>query len=49
VRLKEIAGLEASRVAEDARWYSIRNGKTKNAARVVPLVGAAPGSGEVAS
>jgi integrase len=41
VRLEEIAGLDASQVAEDARWYTIRKGKTESAARVVPLVAAA--------
>jgi len=41
VRLEEIAGLDAAEVAEDARHYTIKNGKTENAARVVPLVGVA--------
>ncbi len=41
VRLEEVASLEASQVDEEARWYSIRQGKTENAARVVPLVGMA--------
>jgi integrase len=38
VRLEEVASLEASQVDPEARWYTIRQGKTKNAARVVPLV-----------
>lgn len=38
VRLEEVAGLEASQVDEEGRWYTILQGKTENAARVVPLV-----------
>lgn len=41
VRLEEVASLEASQVAPDARWYEIRKGKTDNAPRIVPLVGMA--------
>jgi integrase len=41
VRLEEVASLDASQVDEDARWYAIRKGKTDNAPRIVPLVGAA--------
>lgn len=41
VRLEEVASLEASQVAPEALWYTIRQGKTENAARVVPLVGMA--------
>ncbi len=41
VRLEEVASLEASQVDPEARWYTIHQGKTKNAARVVPLVGMA--------
>ena len=41
VRLEEVAGLEASQVDPEARWYTIHKGKTKNAARIVPLVGMA--------
>jgi len=38
VRLEEVTSLEASQVDPEARWYTILKGKTKNAARVVPLV-----------
>ena len=38
VRLEEIASLEARQIDPKARWYNIAKGKTKNAARVVPLV-----------
>jgi integrase len=41
VRLEEVASLEASQVDQEARWYTIHQGKTDNAARVVPLVGMA--------
>lgn len=41
VRLEEIASLDAAQVAKDARYYTIKEGKTVNAARVVPLVGVA--------
>lgn len=41
VRLEEVASLEASQVDSEGRWYTIRQGKTDNAARVVPLVGMA--------
>jgi integrase len=41
VRLEEVASLEASQVDPEARYYVIREGKSENAARVVPLVGAA--------
>jgi integrase len=41
VRLEEVASLEASQVDTEARWYTILQGKTENAARVVPLVGMA--------
>ena len=41
VRLEEVAGLDASQVGPDARWYFIKEGKTENAVRYVPLVGMA--------
>jgi integrase len=41
VRLEEVASLEASQVDPGGRWYTITQGKTDNAARVVPLVGMA--------
>lgn len=41
VRLEEVAALDASQVAPDGRSYTIREGKTANAARLVPLVGVA--------
>ena len=41
VRLEEVASLDASQVDAKARWYVIRQGKSENAARVVPLVGLA--------
>lgn len=41
VRLEEVASLEAPQVDADARWYFIKEGKTENAARYVPLVGMA--------
>ena len=37
-RLEEIASLEASQVDEGCQGYTIREGKTENAARYVPLV-----------
>lgn len=39
VRLEEVASLTASQVDPEARWYEVRDGKTENAARLVPLVG----------
>lgn len=41
VRLEEVASLDASQVDPKARWYVIRQGKSENAARVVPLVSVA--------
>jgi integrase len=41
VRLEEVASLDVSQVEPEARWYTIRKGKTESAARVVPLVDAA--------
>lgn len=41
VRLEEVASLDASQVDPEGRSYSIREGKTANAARLVPLVGIA--------
>ena len=41
VRLEEVASLDASQVDPKARFYVIRQGKSENAARVVPLVGEA--------
>ncbi len=41
VRLEEIASLDAAQVAKDARYYTIKEGKTVNAARIVPLIGVA--------
>lgn len=38
VRLEELAGLDCSAVDADARWYTVKKGKTKNATRIVPLV-----------
>ena len=38
VRLEELAGLDCSAVDPEARWYTVKKGKTNNAARVVPLV-----------
>lgn len=40
-RLEEIAGLDATQVDPEARWYFMRKGKTDNATRYVPLVGIA--------
>lgn len=41
VRLEEIAGLACSAIDPKARWYTVLKGKSRNAARVVPLVDAA--------
>jgi integrase len=41
VRLEEIASLDAAQVGEHAQYYSVLQGKTENAARIVPLVGMA--------
>jgi integrase len=41
VRLEEIASLDAVQVAEGARYYMVRRGKTASAVRPVPLVGMA--------
>jgi integrase len=38
VRLEELASLDAAQVDAKARWYFIQKGKTKNAARIIPLV-----------
>ena len=38
VRLEEVAALDASQVGPNANWYEVREGKTDNAARIVPLV-----------
>lgn len=38
VRLEEVAGLDASQVDAEARWYFVRKGKSDNAPRYVPLV-----------